>query len=274
MDTLWIIVLLGYALCVAQSIYALTTKRPARAGLSLGALAIALGVHTSWLLLRGIRTGRCPLVGTQEMCAFLSWSLAVSYLIAYRWFHANALKAFIFPIVLVLATIAAIAPGTTGRPDGLNNPLQSVLFPVHAGLILLAYAAFFIAFGAGVMYIIQERELKSKRFGTMFYKLPSLDTCDTISFKSLAIGFGLLTLGIAAGIYWQGLRSGRFWQGDPTEIFSVVTWVIYLLIIQSRMNAGWRGRTAALASIVSFLIVICSLVGVRYLGPGTLHPFG
>jgi ABC-type transport system involved in cytochrome c biogenesis permease subunit len=266
MQILWIIILVGYAICVAQSIYTLTTKRPALQRLSLAALAVAFGAHTSWLLLRGIHTGRCPLVGTQEMCAFLSWGLVICYLIAYRWYNANALKAFVFPIIFVLAAIAAISPDTLGQLQGLNNPLQGFLFPVHAGLILLAYAAFFTAFGAGLMYIIQERELKHKRFGMIFYKLPSLDTCDEISFKALAIGFVLLTLGIAAGFYWQGLRDGRFWHGTPIEIFSVATWVIYFFIIQSRFNAKWGGRAAALASIVSFLIVICSLVGVRYLG--------
>lgn len=272
MEILWIVVLVGYALCVAQSIFALTTKRPVMQKLALASLVIAFSAHTGWLLLKGIRTGRCPLVGTQEMCAFLSWSLVVSYLIASRWYRANALKAFIFPIILVLVTIAAITPSTPGQPDGLNNPLQRFLFPVHAGLILIAYAAFFIAFGAGLMYIIQERELRLKRFRTIFYRLPSLDTCDSISFKSMAIGFIMLTFGLAAGIGWQALRDGVYWHGEPIEIFSVFSWVVYLLIIQSRMNAGWGGRTAALASIVSFLIVVCSLVGVRYLG--TLHAFG
>jgi ABC-type transport system involved in cytochrome c biogenesis permease subunit len=272
MDILWIIVLLGYAICVAQALFALATKKPLLARTSLGVLVAALGAHTFWLFARGIKTGRCPLVGTQEMCAFLSWGLVVSYLIAYRWYRANALKAFIFPIVLVLVAVAAISPATSRGPEGLDNPLQRILLPVHAGLILLAYAAFFIAFGAGLMYIIQERELKHKKFGRIFYKLPSLDTCDDISVKSLAIGFLMLTLGIAAGIYWHGLLDGRFWSGTGIEIFSVATWVIYFFLIQSRMNAGWGGRTSALASIVSFLIVVCSLVGLRYLG--TLHTFG
>jgi ABC-type transport system involved in cytochrome c biogenesis permease subunit len=270
MQILWIIILGGYAISVAQSILGLTTKRPVLQRVSFAALAVAFGAHTSWLSLRGIRTGRCPLVGTQEMCAFLAWGLVICYLIAYRWYHANALKAFIFPIILVLSAIAAISPDTAGQPQGIHSPLQGFLFPVHAGLILLAYAAFFIAFGAGLMYIIQERELKHKRFGTVFYRLPSLDTCDEISFKALAIGFVFLTLGIAAGVYWQGLRDGHFWHGTPIEIFSVATWLIYYFFIQSRINAKYGGRAAALASIVSFLIVICSLVGVHYFG--ALHP--
>src|SRR5262249_1943682 len=110
MDFLWIIVLLGYAICVAQALFALATKRPLLARRSGGGLVGVLGADRFWLFARGIKTGRCPLVGTQEMCAFLSWGLVVSYLIAYRWYHANALKAFIFPIVLVLAAIAAISP--------------------------------------------------------------------------------------------------------------------------------------------------------------------
>jgi ABC-type transport system involved in cytochrome c biogenesis permease subunit len=206
------------------------------------------------------------------MCAFLSWGLVIAFLAVSRWYQANALRAFVFPIVFVLVTVAAITPGTTGQPEGLGSPIQRLLFPVHAGLILLAYAAFFIAFGAGLMYIIQERELKLKRFGAIFYRLPSLETCDSISFKSLASGFILLTLGIAAGIAWSRTRDGVFFHGEPIEVFAGFTWLVYLLIIQSRLHSSWGGRTAALASIVSFMIVVFSLVGVRYLG--NLHVFG
>jgi ABC-type transport system involved in cytochrome c biogenesis permease subunit len=266
MQILWIAILTGYAVCVAQSILSLTAKRPLLQKTSMAALAIAFGLHTSWLFLRGIRTGRFPLVGAQEMTAFLSWGLVILSLIAYRWYRANALKAFIFPIVLILAAVAAISPGPAGDQTQFGNALQSVLLPAHVGLLLLAYASFFVAFGAGVMYIIQERELKLKRFGTMFYKLPSLDTCDAIGSQSMAIGFVLMTLGIVGGVLYRYSRHHIYWQGEPLEIFSVVTWLLYLGILQSRINAGWGGRAVALASIVSFIIVICSLVGVRYLG--------
>ena len=272
MDYLWIIILVGYGLCVGQAIYSLTTNRPVMPRLSAATLGVAFAAHTIWLIVKGVRAERCPIVGTQEMCAFLSWSLIVSYFIAARWYRANALKAFIFPIVFVVASVAAIATGTSDRPEGLSNPLQRFLFPAHAGLILLAYAAFFISFGAGLMYIIQERELRQKRFGKIFYRLPSLDTCDAISFKAIAIGFVLFTLGIAAGMAWSHARDGQFWHSTPLEISVVFIWALYLVILQSRINAGWGGRTAAFASIISFILVIGSLVGVRYLS--TLHVFG
>ena len=71
---------------------------------------------------------------------------------------------------------------------------------------------------------------------------------------------------IVGGLLYSYSRYHVYWQAGPLEIFSVVTWLLYLVIIQSRINAGWGGRAAALASILSFIIVICSLVGVRYLG--------
>ncbi|HLG16135.1 MAG TPA: cytochrome c biogenesis protein CcsA [Blastocatellia bacterium] len=274
MDFLWILILLGYTICVTQSLISLTSSRPMLPRVALASLMVAFGSQTVWLLLRGLQTGRFPVAGTQEMCAFLSWGLVISYLIAARWYRADALKAFIFPIILVLSTVAAIAPVTPVTTLGIESPFQSILFPVHAGLILLAYCAFFIAFGAGLMYMIQERELRHKRLGRVFYRLPSLETCDAISFRTTAIGFVLLTLGIAAGIIWLHAQDpeGRYFKGEPDEIFAVFSWLVYLFMIQSRINARWGGRTAALASVISFMLVVCSLVGLRYFG--TLHTFG
>ncbi|HEU4387853.1 MAG TPA: cytochrome c biogenesis protein [Blastocatellia bacterium] len=271
MQLLWIIIIAGYALCTAHAIYTLTTKRQGLNRAENLTLAVALVAHTVWLLERGIRTGRCPMVGTQESSAFLSWSLVVLYLLAQRWYQTGALKAFILPIALALAGVAAFTSGTLERPDGINEPLQRILFPVHAGLILLAFAAFFISFGAGLMYIIQERELKHKRLGAIFYKLPSLEKCDAISFKSMTAGLILLTVGILAGIAWSKAKYAVYWHNDPEEVIALVIWLIYLLIIQSRLSAGWGGRRAAVASIIGFVLVVCSLAGLRYLG--TLHVF-
>jgi len=272
MDLLRIVVLGCYGICVAQGIISLATKRSLFNRTALVALGIGFGAQTAWLLNRGLVTGRCPVVGGQEMAAFLSWSLVVCYIVAQRWYKTAALRAFVFPIVFVLATIASLVPTAPARPHDMSEPLARVILPIHAGLIMLAYSAFFISFGAGLMYIIQERELRHKRFGTVFHKLPSLETCDSISFKSVAVGFILLTLGVAAGIAWSHARDGVYWHGEPIELFSVVTWIIYLIIIQSRLSAGWGGRNAAFATIIGFALVLASLAGLRYLD--TLHVLG
>jgi len=272
MEFLLLVGLVGYGVCVGQAVFALSTKRAVLVRTANVALGIAFVAQTVWLFHRGITANRCPLVGTQETSAFLAWCLVVAYLIAQRWYGTAALKAFIFPFIFLLSTTAAIASSATDTPEGISQPLQRFLLPVHVGLIMLAYAAFFISFGAGVMYIIQERELKHKRFGTVFYRLPSLDTCDSISFKSMAIGLALLTLGLAAGMAWSRARDGVFWHNYPIEILSVFTLIIYLIIIQSRRSAGWGGRNAALASIIGFMLIIFSLAGLRYLD--TLHVIG
>jgi ABC-type transport system involved in cytochrome c biogenesis permease subunit len=167
--------------------------------------------------------------------------------------------------VLVLAAIAAISPDPAGQTREFSNTLQSILLPAHVGLLLLAYSSFFVAFGAGLMYIIQERELKHKRFGDLL-QAPVAGHLRCHKLSGMAIGFVLMTLGIVGGLWYSYSRYHVYWQAGPLEIFSVVTWLLYLVIIQSRINAGWGGRAAALASILSFIIVICSLVGVRYLG--------
>lgn len=260
---LLIIAMIGYAACSAQALSALT-KRPALRALEPISLGAALLAQTIWLFERSLAAKRSPLMGAQETMAFLSWSMIIFYLIASRLRRADALKAFVFPTAFILTSIAAILSGAPDRPQWMSSPSERALFPIHAGLILLSYAAFFVAFGASVMYILQERRLKKKSPGSRI--LPPLDTSEAIGFRSTAVGFILLTFGIAAGMAWSRARSGRIWHGEPIEIISIITWAIYLIIIQSRLSAGWGGRRAALASIIGFALVVCSLAGLRYLG--------
>src|SRR5262249_40193872 len=147
MDILRVVILAGYGVCVAQGIVSLTTKRSLFSRTALVALGVAFGAQTVWLFHRGLVTGRCPVFGGQEMASFLSWSLVVCYIVAQRWYRTAALQAFVFPIVFVLATIASLAPGTPATPQDISEPLARVILPIHAGLIMLAYSAFFISFG-------------------------------------------------------------------------------------------------------------------------------
>ena len=153
------------------------------------------------------RPGRPPaLYGAQEVCSFLGWSLVLYFLIVQLRFPTHALASLVFPTATILTLISAIAPPIGERPASLaDDPL---LFSFHAGLMLLAYGAFFTMFMAALLYITQEREIKGKHFGAIFHRLPSLETCDSIGFRSLAIGFVMLTAGIALGMFRQYRRSG------------------------------------------------------------------
>ena len=128
--------------------------------------------------------------------------------------------------------------------------LQSRWLYVHTTLAFLGDAFFVIAFAGGVLYLVQERQLKRRHPGAFYHRLPSLDLLDRVNYRSLTIGFPLLTLGIITGAIWAENAWGSYWQWDPKETWSLITWFIYAALVHARLTVGWRGRKAAWLSIV------------------------
>ena len=122
------------------------------------------------------------------------------------------------------------------------------------------------------MYLLQERELKKKRFGLFYTRLPSLEALDNLNNHCLAVGFPLLTLGIITGSIWAKQAWGTYWQWDPKETWSLITWFIYAALVHARLTVGWRGRKAAWLSIVGFLAVLFTFLGVNLI-LGGLHSY-
>lgn len=227
-------------------------------------------LHTAALVIRGMQTSRCPIALQPELFLFLGWTLVGYFIIASLWNRTQIFTIYIFPLAFLATLVGTIAPLPDVAPVGLKVG-GSLLFPVHVSLVMIAYAAFFITFLTGVMYIFQERELKLKRFGSIFGRFPALDTCDSLSYKSTSLGFILLTLGIVTGIIWSGQRYGIYWHGDPVEIITMLTWLVYMFMIHYRVTAGWRGRRAAIVGILGFVLVVVSLIGIKYLGRVHFH---
>jgi ABC-type transport system involved in cytochrome c biogenesis permease subunit len=108
----------------------------------------------------------------------------------------------------------------------------------------------------GVLYLVQERELKSRSPHRFYYLLPSLERCDTISGRSVAIGLAFLTLAILTGLLWSHTVHGRYWTADPKEWSAVIAWFLYVGLLAARRRAGWGGRQAAWLGIAGFLVVV------------------
>ena len=123
----------------------------------------------------------------------------------------------------------------------------------------MAYGFLALAFCGGIMYLLQEREIKKKRFGLFYSRLPSLESLDSLNRHCLAIGFPLMTLGIITGMLWTKQGSGAYWTWDPKETLSMITWLIYAAIIHQRFTAGWRRRRAAIMVIVGFIVALLTL---------------
>jgi cytochrome c-type biogenesis protein CcsB len=121
---------------------------------------------------------------------------------------------------------------------------------------------FAVTFIAGIMYLIQEYQIKNKKFGSLYARLPSLETLDSISRHSLMYGFPLLTIGMITGAIYAQHALGSYWRWDPKEVWSLITWLLYAALLHERLAVGWRGRRAAFMAIFAFLVLIFSFVGV------------
>ena len=127
--------------------------------------------------------------------------------------------------------------------------------------IFLGDGIFAIAFLAAIMYLIQERQIKKKTRGTFYSRLPSLETLDSINHYSLIYGFPFLTFGMISGAIYAQSVLGSYWQWDPKEVWSLITWVFYAVLLHERLTVGWRGRRAAWMSIICFCILLFTFIG-------------
>src|SRR5574341_155029 len=247
--------LVGYLVAAAgYTAYIIKPERPRTAVLSLWATFAGFLLQVVYFLLRWTEAGRIPITGFFEAVNFLGMGIVLVFLIMEFRFKIAALGSFMLPLVIVLMTPAFILSGDI---KDLNPLLKSVWLGVHTSFAVLGDAAFAFAFIVAIMYLIQERQLKSKHLGAIFHRLPSLDIMDTIGYKALTLGWPLFTLGMITGSIWANSAWGTYWSWDPKETWSLITWIIYLALLHLR-TIGWRGRKMAFLSIIGFVFVMVS----------------
>src|SRR5881397_330212 len=220
--------------------------------------------HGLSIAVRSWTVGHMAVTTFDEALSFLALLLIAVFLMVQLRRPLVALGAVVSPLAFGL-TLASDAVYRSARP--LPPVLDSAWLPVHVVLSFLGDAVFALAFSASLLYLVQERRLKAHRGPGMRY-LPSLETLDRLNYSCLVWGLVLLTLGIVTGIVWAHTAWGRFWSSDPKLVFSMVICAIYVVLLQGRMTAGWRGRRAATLTIAGFAVIVLSLVGVNVLGLG------
>lgn len=225
--------------------------------------------HTTAFIARFLEAGHLPMTNLFEAILFFTWLIVFLFILVERKYQLRVLGVFIIPLTFISLSYALILPKDISP---LNPILKSAWLGIHVTLILLGNAAFAIAFGLGIMYLLQEKQLKSKKTGLFYYRLPSLQILDELGYKALSFGFPFLTLGIITGSFWAKYAWGSYWIVDPKLIWSLITWLIYAALLHGRLTVGWRGRRAAIISIIGFLCVIFTFVGVNFLMK-TTHTF-
>ncbi|MBZ5516431.1 MAG: cytochrome c biogenesis protein CcsA [Acidobacteriia bacterium] len=261
-----------YALGIALTIPSLTRWRPALPPAALGALGLGLAAHAAALGVVASAIHRLPVFDVRSALSFFSFLATAAFFFVYLRYRIPALGVFMLPLVFVLTLISALRP-----ERDFNNPaFRGGWLLVHIASIFLGYTAFLLTFVAALMYLIQERELKSKKPRAFYYRLPSLEVCDNLYSHSLIFGLPFLTLGILTGFVWASRKWTGPWQLDPKILASLVTWLIYLVLFSTRLSGTWRGRRSAYVAVFAFAAIMVTFLGVSVLsGPhGYLPQFG
>src|SRR5438094_2645974 len=219
--------------------------------------AVGLGFvfQTAFLSVRGHELGRCPLTNLFEVFIFLAWSVALIYMLVGPAYRLSLMGAFTAPLVVLLQGFALIAPIDVRHPVKLPaNP--SLEF--HASVSLVAYGVFALACIAGIMYLIQERQLKTHHLRSIFYHLPPLTDLFAAITGLLWWGFVLYTVGIASG----------FFTGRPLPRVQVVAddgfCVLFAAILQGRHLRWLAPKRVATLCIIGFSAALTLLWGITF----------
>lgn len=235
-------------------------RRAATGALVAGFALQALGVLARWL-----EAGAFPVANSAEQGAVLTCLLVGVYLALQRRYRLAVLGAIVGPIAFIGALLAlADHGGVRDVPPGLRSPW----LPVHVGLAFLGNAAFAFACIVSLAYLWQERKLKAHSVDRRMHGLPSLETLDQVNFRCLTWGFVLLTLSILSGVLWAVFSFGRLWSWEPRTLWSTIVWLLYAFLLHGRVTVGWGGRRAATLTVVGFLVLFVSFIGVNVLSPG------
>ncbi len=224
-------------------------------GLNIPLAVLGLACQTLFLHDRGQLHGRCPITNGGEVLVFVCWSLVLMYLLLGRAFRLSLLGAFTMPIVFVLQVAAllylALADPGARPPSRLDPWLE-----LHAAMSLLAYGAFGLAAIAGVMHLIQDRQLKSHKPSRLFYSMPPIRYLAIALGRLVAIGAVLLSIGIFAA-FLMDVRP------DAVHLFvSGAVWIVYALLLAVHLWRRLPPKRLALSAIAAFAFALATLAAL------------
>jgi cytochrome c-type biogenesis protein CcsB len=247
----------------------LVVKRKIVERMSYYSLPLAFLIHLFSILLRYLEAGYTPITNFHESLSFFSLAIAGFFLYLRRTYRIATVGAIILPAICIMLVWAVALPGDI-KP--LPPVLRSYWLPIHTLFCFVGNAIFFVSFFVSVLYLVVERAIKRKRFLSLSANFPSLETLDLINYRCISYGFPFLTMGIITGSIWAGFAWGSYWSWDPKETWSLITWIVYAILLHNRLAIGWRGRRTAYLMILGFFSILLTFFGVN-LFIGGLHSY-
>jgi ABC-type uncharacterized transport system permease subunit len=257
---LHLITLALYALAAALLGVSMARSDRRLPGIATAVLAAAIVAHVADLALYTREFHELPLVGLGPALSIFALLIAAGSLGLATLGRTGPVGLVLVPVA---AAVAAVAEIVGVRPSRQEVDFQGPWFVFHVVLAFVGYAALTVAFAAGLMYLIQFRELKSKRFGAIFRFFPPLDTLDRIGRGALWAGLGFLTLALVVGWAWTERFGHPMSPGNPKVVWGILSWLVFAGALAARAGGGRPARRAALASVLGFAVVLAGYLVLR-----------
>jgi cytochrome c-type biogenesis protein CcsB len=211
--------------------------------------------------------GFTPVSSLGEALSFFGWLLAGLFLWTQLRFRLPVLGAFAGPFL-----VATVLPAVLmrGEAQALPEQIKMAGMPFHVTVAFAGIAAFALASGIAVAYLVLERQMKRKRFGVLFSRLPSLEVLDALAARLTRWGFVALSVTMMTGAYFAKRAWGDYWVWDPKLTVSLIGWLLFAALLSARIFAGWRGRRAAVLTTCGFLVLFGSFLWFQVF-PAGLH---
>jgi ABC-type uncharacterized transport system permease subunit len=268
MTLVWLrVALVCYAAGLLYALVALTRTSEILSKVALHASYLGMVFHLVSLTEAVVQTGQLASASVHNAESLLAFLIMVVFMLAYLVYKTTTPGIVVFPLVFLLTFVAS-----TGQQPLVfaSDVVKKGWLALHILMIFTGYAALFLSFGASILYLMQERALKSKSSTGLFSRLPALQVIDDIGYRSLMLGFPFMTLGLLAGSVVAESTYGRVDFFDPKILLSVLMWAVYLLMVFMRLSAGWRGRRAALLASMAFVAAIVAWIANYFSG---MHRF-
>jgi HemX protein len=248
----------------------LSGARGGRAGLASGAAGAAVLFHAAALVGFLLQFRQLPIVGLGPALSSLAFVLGIGVVgVAFRG-EAARIGIVVMPFIVLLQG-AALWVGIA--PDTQVPGLEGTWFALHVILALVGYQGLTLASSAGLLYLLQFHELKSKRLGKVFHFLPPLATLERLTTVGLRIGFVSMTFALIAGWAWAGRFQGGVHWGNPKISWAILSWVALLVPLMARNGGGartWRMSVTAVGGFTVVFVVYLFLRLTSTAGPGFL----
>ena len=226
-----------------------------------GTLLLALGLIAHYFALlersRGLHT--VPYHDLYGSLSLFGWLLAVTYLGLEIYHRQRSVGAFVVPCVLLFFLVSHLAPA--GRI--VATPARGVAFAFHVTLSILAYAAFGLSFVLSLIFLAEQRLLRSRNMGSVVWRLPPLELLERMSRSSVIVGLIAIVIGTILGFVWVDRLTGNVWSFDPKYVVTLLVLVLYAAYLFLARSAAWRGARASRLCVFNFALVIFSFTAVN-----------